>query len=235
MERGRWAVYLDVTMWDEAGRSDPLRAIRRRITDYSTRSQAEVAAKWMERAAERDLPHPPAAGELPVPSRKLLTSRATAGVDRAVCPFFNKFLDETASSIRAQRTRSAACGSETTQLEADVRVIACRPQPAGIFPFPAGLLVLPSLARRENEALGPPARRRCGQRTAARVELLRRRRRRGSCPSAGGARRQRGSDIPIQPVRAAPVAGGLRGTEIESQRRAAGVAGRSRFRGRLPG
>jgi tetratricopeptide (TPR) repeat protein len=40
-----------------------------------------------------------------------------------------------------------------TQLEAEVREIACRPQPAGIFPFPAGLLILPSLPCQENEAL----------------------------------------------------------------------------------
>lgn len=59
LEKGRWVVYLDVTIWDEASRSNPLQVIRRRIADYSTPSQAEVAAKWMERAAERDLPHPP--------------------------------------------------------------------------------------------------------------------------------------------------------------------------------
>lgn len=33
-------------------------------------------------------------------------------------------------------------------------MIACRPQPAGIFPFPAGLLILPALPCQENEALG---------------------------------------------------------------------------------
>lgn len=59
LEKGRWVVYLDVTVWDEAGRSSPLQVTRRRIADYSTRSQAEVAAKWMERSTERDLPHPP--------------------------------------------------------------------------------------------------------------------------------------------------------------------------------
>lgn len=59
LERGRWVVYLDVTMWDEGGQSDPLQVVRRRIADYSTQSQAKVAAKWMERVAERDLPRPP--------------------------------------------------------------------------------------------------------------------------------------------------------------------------------
>lgn len=32
--------------------------------------------------------------------------------------------------------------------------IACRPQPVGIFPFPAGLLILPPLGCRQDEALG---------------------------------------------------------------------------------
>lgn len=60
-EQGRWAVYLDITMWDETNRSNPLHTIRRRVRDYATREQAEVAAKWMERAAERELPQPPSA------------------------------------------------------------------------------------------------------------------------------------------------------------------------------
>jgi hypothetical protein len=50
-ERGRWAVYLDVFMVDDDGRPSGVQV--RRIDDYPTRRQAEVAAAWMLRAARR--------------------------------------------------------------------------------------------------------------------------------------------------------------------------------------
>ncbi|MGB8266656.1 MAG: hypothetical protein WCE44_10065 [Candidatus Velthaea sp.] len=46
-----WVVYLDVLFVDGVA--------RRRIAAYASRAQAECAAKWMERAADRDLPGPP--------------------------------------------------------------------------------------------------------------------------------------------------------------------------------
>ncbi len=50
-EAGMWVVYLDVLFVDGVA--------RRRIAAYASRAQAECAAKWMERAADRDLPGPP--------------------------------------------------------------------------------------------------------------------------------------------------------------------------------
>ncbi len=64
-EQGRWAVYLVVTFW-ETGRSDepdkqgdPLETVRRRIADFATRDRAEVAGRWYERGADRNLLAPP--------------------------------------------------------------------------------------------------------------------------------------------------------------------------------
>lgn len=54
-QRGRWVVYLEITMVPD--REDYL--VTHRIADYSTRSDADVAARWMVRAAGRDIPRPP--------------------------------------------------------------------------------------------------------------------------------------------------------------------------------
>ncbi len=51
-ERGRWVVYLEVGFWDAAG-AEPVKITRRRIKDYPTRRDAEVAASWMERSSDR--------------------------------------------------------------------------------------------------------------------------------------------------------------------------------------
>ncbi len=58
-ERGRWVVYLAVHFW-EADHADLIRTVERRIADYATQRQAEVAARWYERVANRDL------GQLPL-------------------------------------------------------------------------------------------------------------------------------------------------------------------------
>ena len=51
LERGRFVVYLDVYMVDADGAPSGVQV--RRITDYATRRQAEVAADWMLRGARR--------------------------------------------------------------------------------------------------------------------------------------------------------------------------------------
>ena len=50
-ERGRFAVYLDVYMVEQDG--EPAGVQVRRITDYPTRREAEIAANWMLKAARR--------------------------------------------------------------------------------------------------------------------------------------------------------------------------------------
>ena len=50
-ENGRFAVYLDVLMVERDG--SPAGMQVRRINDYPTRRQAEIAAQWMLRAARR--------------------------------------------------------------------------------------------------------------------------------------------------------------------------------------
>jgi hypothetical protein len=54
-ENGRWVVYLCSVFW-AAERDPPLETIVRRINDYPTKRQAEIAASYMERAADRSLP-----------------------------------------------------------------------------------------------------------------------------------------------------------------------------------
>ncbi len=54
-ERGRWVVFLEITMVPD--RDDYV--VTHRIADYSSRADADVAARWMVRAAGRDLPRPP--------------------------------------------------------------------------------------------------------------------------------------------------------------------------------
>lgn len=49
-DRGRWAVEIVVIFPDEA--------IRRRVNSYPSRRQAEIAASWVKRAAQRDIEGP---------------------------------------------------------------------------------------------------------------------------------------------------------------------------------
>jgi hypothetical protein len=55
-EKGRWVVYMDLSFWREDAPDNPLEIVRRRISDYGTRREAEVAAHWMERTADRTKP-----------------------------------------------------------------------------------------------------------------------------------------------------------------------------------
>ena len=53
-EQGRFVVYLDLIFVDRAGRLQSAEA--KRINDYPTRAKAEIAARWIERAATRHRP-----------------------------------------------------------------------------------------------------------------------------------------------------------------------------------
>lgn len=57
-ERGQWAVYLNVTYWEYYD-EPTLHTVRHRIDSYPTRRHAEIAAHWIARNANRDLPGPP--------------------------------------------------------------------------------------------------------------------------------------------------------------------------------
>ena len=54
-EFGRWVVSLEITLVPD--REDCV--VVHRIADYPTERHAEIAARWMVRAAGRDLPRPP--------------------------------------------------------------------------------------------------------------------------------------------------------------------------------
>ena len=56
-EQGRWVVYLEVGFWEDSA-NVPLKVTRSRIRDYSTRRDAEVAASWIQRSAERNVTRP---------------------------------------------------------------------------------------------------------------------------------------------------------------------------------
>lgn len=59
-ENGRWVVYMDVCFWrEDVSKEDlnPLENVRKRIRDYATKREAEVAAHWIERTADRNNPH----------------------------------------------------------------------------------------------------------------------------------------------------------------------------------
>ncbi len=50
-ERGRWRVEIVVVFPDEV--------VRRSVGDYRSRREAEIAASWIRRAADRDVEGPP--------------------------------------------------------------------------------------------------------------------------------------------------------------------------------
>jgi hypothetical protein len=50
-ERGQWVVYIEVLFWDETR--------RHRIQAYRTERLARIAADWIKRGAQRELPRPP--------------------------------------------------------------------------------------------------------------------------------------------------------------------------------
>ncbi len=49
-ERGRWTVEIVVVFGDGA--------VQKRVNDYPTRRHAEIAARWIRRAADRDIEGP---------------------------------------------------------------------------------------------------------------------------------------------------------------------------------
>ncbi|MCG8459884.1 MAG: hypothetical protein MI919_26690 [Holophagales bacterium] len=63
-EQGRWVVYLDVALAPEGAgpyleAGSAFEVVRRRIADYGSEAEAEVAARLFRRGAARDLPSPP--------------------------------------------------------------------------------------------------------------------------------------------------------------------------------
>ncbi len=56
-ENGRWVVYLNVPTWDQ-GDENPITNHWKRINDYSTASDAAVAASWYERSANKTMRPP---------------------------------------------------------------------------------------------------------------------------------------------------------------------------------
>ena len=57
-ERGHWAVFLDISFWNDQDGEYPIKTVRRRINTFPTRDRAELAASFMVRAAARNLRHP---------------------------------------------------------------------------------------------------------------------------------------------------------------------------------
>jgi hypothetical protein len=57
-EAGRWVVYLDVAL-PRSSPEQPIEVVRHRIGDYASERDAEAAASWISRGANRDLPRPP--------------------------------------------------------------------------------------------------------------------------------------------------------------------------------
>ncbi|MEM9825050.1 MAG: hypothetical protein AAF958_00595 [Planctomycetota bacterium] len=65
LENGRWVVWLNIQSWSESsgdtetsGDEHPIENDWRRIADYDTQSQAEVAARWIGRGVNRQAPPP---------------------------------------------------------------------------------------------------------------------------------------------------------------------------------
>tara|TARA_R110002049_G_scaffold285698_4_gene466955 strand:+ start:72152 stop:72418 length:267 start_codon:yes stop_codon:yes gene_type:complete len=52
-EHGRWVVYLDIPAWEPSDGESPVANDWKRINDYSSESDARVAASWYERSANR--------------------------------------------------------------------------------------------------------------------------------------------------------------------------------------
>ena len=57
-ERGRWVVMLNVTSWEPEGGTHPVANNWKRINDYATQREAEVAAQWILRSANRHIRPP---------------------------------------------------------------------------------------------------------------------------------------------------------------------------------
>ena len=59
-QNGRWVVYLNVQTWDPHDDQHPVSNHWNRINDYSSEQEAQVAASWYERSANRS--HRPPTG-----------------------------------------------------------------------------------------------------------------------------------------------------------------------------
>ena len=57
-EHGRWIVYLNVPTWEPGDDEHPVANNWKRINDYSTESEAKVAATWYERSANKTIRPP---------------------------------------------------------------------------------------------------------------------------------------------------------------------------------
>jgi len=56
-QNGRWVVFLEIGFWETA-EDAPLKVTRRRINDYATRRDAEIAAAWIQRSVDRNVGRP---------------------------------------------------------------------------------------------------------------------------------------------------------------------------------
>lgn len=52
-QNGRWVVMLNVMSWEPSGGEHPVANHWKRISDYATETEANVAAHWIERSANR--------------------------------------------------------------------------------------------------------------------------------------------------------------------------------------
>jgi hypothetical protein len=57
-ENGRWVVYLNVQSWEPNSDEHPVANDWQRINDYSSRADAQVAATWYQRSANRNFRPP---------------------------------------------------------------------------------------------------------------------------------------------------------------------------------
>ncbi len=57
-ENGRWVVYLNVQTWEPDNEGHPVTNNWKRINDFSTESEAFVAASWYQRSANKQIRPP---------------------------------------------------------------------------------------------------------------------------------------------------------------------------------
>lgn len=52
-ENGRWVVMLNVTSWEPSSTDHPVANNWKRINDFATKQEAQMAASWIEKSANR--------------------------------------------------------------------------------------------------------------------------------------------------------------------------------------
>ena len=57
-DKGRWLVMLNVQSWDPIDECHPVANEWKQINNYATEAEANVAASWIERSANRNLRFP---------------------------------------------------------------------------------------------------------------------------------------------------------------------------------